>query len=83
MTIYTVQEGCCAIAEAVVEKRTKARGPGCPCTMTKLTKTPITAYDIQDWMQGVEEDASKKGARKVDAFNCRPEQINAHSRCTG
>ena len=35
-TLNTVQEGCHAIAEAVVEKRTKARGPGHPCRMIKV-----------------------------------------------
>ena len=30
VTINAVQEGHQAILEAVVEKRTKARGPGCP-----------------------------------------------------
>ena len=39
-TVSTVQEGHCAIAEAVTERRTKARGPGCPHRMSKVTKTP-------------------------------------------
>ena len=30
VTVNTVQEGGRAIVEAVVEKQTKARGPGCP-----------------------------------------------------
>ena len=50
VTINTVQKGYHAIAEAVVEKRTKARGPGHPCRMIKVPKTPATAYDIKEWM---------------------------------
>ena len=56
-TVNTVQDGHKAIADAVVEKRTKARGPGHPCGMTKVMRTPAVAYDIEEWMQGVEEDA--------------------------
>ena len=48
-TVGTVQEGHHAIAEAVIENRTKARGPGCPCGMTKVTKTPATAYNTKEW----------------------------------
>ena len=60
-TVNTVEESCHAIAEAVVEKRTKARGPGHPCRTMKVMKTPIAAYDIGEWTWGVEEDAPKKG----------------------
>ena len=41
VTINTVQEGCQAIAEAVVEKGTKARGPGPPHRMMKVMRTPL------------------------------------------
>ena len=41
------------------------------------------AYDIEEWMQGVEEDAPKEKARNGDAINCRPEWRNIHSQCTG
>ena len=33
-TMKTVQDGCWAITKTVVEKKTKARGPGCPWRMT-------------------------------------------------
>ena len=40
VAVNTIQEGHQANAEAVVEKRNKARGPGYPCGMMKLTWTP-------------------------------------------
>ena len=69
----TVQEGHWAIAEAVVEKRTKARGPGCPHGMMKVTRTPATAYDIGEWVWGLEEDAPEGKARQGNVVNHRPE----------
>ena len=60
VTVNTVQEGHWAIA-AVVEMRTKARGPGHPHGTIKVTRTPATAYDIKEWVWGVEEDAPKGG----------------------
>ena len=64
-TINTVQEGCTEPSrDAVVEKRTKAMGPGHLCGMTKVTWTPAVAYDIEEWMWGIEEDAPKFEGRK-------------------
>ena len=81
-TVNTVQKGHCAIVEAVVEERTKARGPGHPCGMTKVMKTTTAAYDIEEWMRGVEEDAPKRWQEKGSVAKCRPEPINTHSQCT-
>ena len=81
-TICTVQEGHHAIAEAVVEKRTKARGPGHPCGMMKVTKTPTTACNIEEWMQVVEEDVPEKEVRKGSVAKHRLEQMNVHSQQT-
>ena len=83
VTINTVQEGHQATVEAVVEKRAKAKGPGCPGGMTNVMRNPATAYDIEEWMWGMEEDAPKGEMRKVIVVNHRPEQRNAHSQCTG
>ena len=63
--------------DAVVEKRTKARGPGCPCGMTKVKKALTEAYNIEEWMRGLEEDAPEEEVRNGDAINHGPEQINA------
>ena len=47
-----------------MEKRTKARGPGCPQGTMKTNQTPVVAYDIEEWMHGLEEDASEVGGEK-------------------
>ena len=83
VTVNALQEGHGTIADAVVEKTTKARGPGHPHRMMKVTRTPTVAYDIKEWMQGVEEDAPKEKLRNGNAINCRPEWRNTHSQCTG
>ena len=69
VTINTIQEGCQAIADAVVEKRTKARGLGHPCGMKKAIWAPATAYNIEEWMWGLEEDAPKVEASNGDVGN--------------
>ena len=66
-----------------MEKRTKTRRPGHPFRTAKVMRTPIAAYDIEEWMWGMEEDASKVEARNGDVINCRPKQRNAHSQCAG
>ena len=73
VTVNTVQAGCQAIAEAVVEKRIKIRGPQHTCRMIKVMRTPTAAYDIKEWMWDMEEDASKGEVRSGDAVNHRPE----------
>ena len=65
-----MQEGCCAIIEAVVEKKMKARGPGQPQGKAKPPKTPAVAYDINECMQGLEGSSEEKPKRD-DAMNCR------------
>ena len=59
--------------EAVVEKRTKARGPGCPHQMMKVTRTPTAACDIKEWMWSLEEDAPKGEVRKGHVVDHRSE----------
>ena len=83
VTVNTVQEGCQAIADAVVEKRIKTRGPGCPHGMMKVTKAPTAAYNIEEWMGGLEEDVPKVEVRNGDAIVHGPEQRNAHSQHAG
>ena len=41
------------------------------------------AYDIEEWMCGMEEDAPKVEVGNGDVINHRPQQRNAHSQCTG
>ena len=38
--------------------------------MKKVRRAPITAYDIEEWMQGVEADAPKVEARNGDKIDC-------------
>ena len=48
-----------------VNKRTKARGPGCTSKeQQRQTWTPAAAYSMEEWMQGLEEDASESGSEK-------------------
>ena len=56
VTITTVQGGCHAIAEAVVEKRTKARGSGFSPWNNEGNEDLCCCTDIKEWMWGVEED---------------------------
>ena len=81
VTINTVQEGHQAIVDAVVEKRNKARRPGCPLGTTKVMRTPSVVYDIEELMWGVEEDAPQVEARNGNMIDCRPEWRNAHPQC--
>ena len=82
-TVNILQEGHQAIGDAVVEKTTKARGPGCHEGMMKATWAPTTAYNIEEWMWGLEEEAPKVEMRNGDAGNCGLEQRSAHSQHAG
>ena len=84
VTVNAVQEGCQAIADAVVEKRrTKAREPGCPQGMTKATQAPAAAYNNEDWMWGLEEEAPKWEAGNGDVGDHGLDQRSAHSQHAG
>ena len=83
VTVNTIKEGCWAIADAVVEKRTKAKGPGCPHRMTKAAQAPATAYNIEEWMWGLEEEAPEVEARNSEVGNCGLEWRNTHSQHAG
>ena len=78
MMVSIVQEGHWAIPDAIVEKRTKARGPGCP--MEQRNKLdPTASYNIEEWMPGLEEDASKAKVRNDEMSNHGTEQKNVCS----
>ena len=82
-TINTVQEGHWVISHVVTEKRTKVREPGhCHRTM-EVMRTPTAAYDIKEWMQGIEEDAPKVEVRSGNAINHRSEWVNVHLQHAG
>ena len=48
----------------------------------KVMKTPTAPYDVEEWIQGVEEDDPKGKARKGDVVDQRPGQRNTHSQYT-
>ena len=81
--VSTIQEGHCTIADAIVEKQTKARGPGCSQGTMKTNLTPTAAYNIKEWMQGLEEDASKVEIRNGNVSNHGTEQRNVCSQHVG
>ena len=49
----------------------------------KTNHTPTAANNIEEWMQGLEEDASEAEVRNSKVSNHRTEQRNAHSQCVG
>ena len=74
MAVNMVQEGCRAMADAVVEKEHKSlRGK------KKTNQTPAAAYNTEEWMQGIEEDDSEVELRNGRVGNCRAEPRNAWS----
>ena len=81
--VSTVQEGHLAIADAIVEKITKARRPGHPQGTMKTNQTPAVACNIEEWIQGLEEDASKVKVRNGDGINHGTEWRNTHSQHVG
>ena len=81
--VSTVQEGHQDITDTIVEKTTKARGPGHPQGAMKTNQTPAAAYNIKKWMQGLEEDASNAEVRNGKASNHSTEWRNVHSQCVG
>ena len=68
----TMWEGHHAILEVVVEKRTKARGPGQQQGKNRHPKTPDVAYDIGEWMQGLVGDSNGE-PKQNDDMNHRPD----------
>ena len=58
-TVNIVQDGCHATADAVVEKRMKNLGPEHPRGKKKTNQTTAVACNIEEWMQGIEENDYK------------------------
>ena len=71
MAVDMVQEGCWAFADAVVEKRMETWGSGHPQGKKKI--------NIEDWMQGIEEDDSEVELRNGRAGNHKADPRNAWS----
>ena len=62
-TANTVQEGIWATADAVMEKKTKARGPGHPRGMGKAIQSSGGACKVDGWVRGLDEGASNGEVR--------------------
>ena len=81
-----VKENCArglpTTIEAVVEKKTKARGLGCPHRKTKPSKTPAVAYDIEEWMQGL-KGASGGVPKRNNDKDCGADQWSIHTQKGG
>ena len=65
MMVSTVHKGHQVIADAVVEKRTKARRPEHPQGTMKTNQTPTAVYIIEEWIQGLEKDTSEVDVIKM------------------
>ena len=70
-TVNTVQEGCWAIADAVLEKKMKARGPGHPLGMGKAAQSSVDVCKVDDLMQGLDKGVSNGEVR----------MSNSHAHC--
>ena len=70
-----------------MEKRITARGPGHHKGTTKTNQTPTTAYNINEWMQGLEQDASEAELRNnkmsyhgTELKNAQPQHLSRSRR---
>ena len=64
-TVNPMQEGCWAIADAVIEKKMKAKRSGCPQGLRRPTKSSTATCNIDDWMWGLDEGASDGEVRRT------------------
>ena len=83
-TIHTMQEGHRAMVDAIMEKKTKARGHGHPQGLRRATWSSAAACNINDWMQGLDEGVSHKEVRRIDDIcACGQKQSGAHAQHFG
>ena len=71
VTLNTVQEAHWAIAEAVIEKKMKARGPGCPWGFGRAIHSSFGTCNVYDWMGGLNEGASNREMRRTGDSNAQ------------
>ena len=64
-TVKTLQEGHRAIADAILEMKTKARGPGHPKGPKGAAQSSAAACNIDNWMQGLNKEPSNGEVRKA------------------
>ena len=54
VTANMVQEGRWAIVDAVMEKKLKARGPGCPQGLGRAIRSLADTCNVDNWMRGLD-----------------------------
>ena len=84
VTVTAMQEGCRTIADTVMEKTMKARGPWHPQGLRGDTQSLAAACNIDDWMPGLDEGVSEKKVvgRTDDIHSHNDESGHAHTWCT-
>ena len=70
-TVNTIQEGHLAIADAIIKKKMKARGHGCPWGLRRVTQSSAAAYHVDDWIQGLDKGVSDEEMRTDDIWTHR------------
>ena len=65
-TLHTIQEGHRAMVHAVMEKKTKTRGPGHSQELRRATWPSPAACNVDDWMWGLDKEASDEEVRRID-----------------
>ena len=59
VTANMVQEDLQTIADAVMKKKAKARGSGCPKWLGKAVWSSAGTCNVDDWMLGLDKGVSK------------------------
>ena len=77
VTINTMQESCWAISDAIMEKKTKVRGPGCTWGLRGAAKPSATACNVDDWKWDLDEGVcNREVGRTHDVYAHRYEWGN-------
>ena len=61
--------------DAIMEKKTKTRGPWHPWRLRGVTQSTAAAHNIDDWMWDLDEGVSEKEVGKTDG-------IHTHNSCS-
>ena len=84
VTVNTVQEGHTVIADTIIEKKMKARGPGHPQGSKGATWPSAATCNVDDWMLGLDEGTSDKNmGRTGDVWGHQYEEGGTHTQHVG
>ena len=82
--INTIQEGCQVMMDAVMEKKTMARGLGHPWGSRGATQSSAATCNIDNWMWGLDEGTSdREVGRAGDILAEKYGWDSAHALCVG